>query len=367
MATNESKARRAKLPPGIYRRTTSKGPRFMALVRVAPFDPTSRTFNEPEQAIAWAAAKRADLEAQRAKGEAVRSDLPSLTLRGLIAEYIADPVTQGLRSLETTEERLGWWTARYADTRVMDCGVRVLRAAREQLQSGIGLHGLPAPATVNRYLSALRACWNWGRGAALVPNERAWPTKLMLSEPKGRTRFLTDEELTQLLVAAKKQSPAMHAMVIVSLATGMRQGELLRLTWADIDFERARAQIRLTKNDEARAVHLSATAVEVLKELRRSSLVSSRHIFLTSTGRPMTKELLRHAWVTLRDAVGLTDFTWHDLRHTCASFLAQKGATLLEIGSVLGHKSPSMTLRYSHLVQGAPVTGHAALDEKLRS
>jgi site-specific recombinase XerD len=62
----------------------------------------------------------------------------------------------------------------------------------------------------------------------------------------------------------------------------------------------------------------------------------------------------------------LRDFRWHDLRHSCASFLAQQGATLLEIASVLGHRSTVVTRRYAHLVQGAPVTGHAALNEKLQ-
>jgi site-specific recombinase XerD len=67
----------------------------------------------------------------------------------------------------------------------------------------------------------------------------------------------------------------------------------------------------------------------------------------------------------VRPAAGLKDFRWHDLRHSCASFLAASGASLVEIGSVLGHRSPSVTARYAHLVAGKPVTGHAKLDEKL--
>jgi site-specific recombinase XerD len=83
-------------------------------------------------------------------------------------------------------------------------------------------------------------------------------------------------------------------------------------------------------------------------------------------GQPVTKEWLEYRWRLIRAAAGLHDFRWHDMRHSCASFLAQQGATLLEIGSVLGHRSPSVTQRYAHLVQGAPVTGHAQLDKKLQ-
>jgi integrase len=155
-------------------------------------------------------------------------------------------------------------------------------------------------------------------------------------------------------------------MIVVSLATGVRQGELLRLTWADVDFERSRVRIMLTKNNESRAVHLPAVAIEALRAIRKQGVVSTKHCFLNGQGTPHKKESVHHFWYVIREKAGLTDFRWHDLRHSCASFLAQKGATLLEIGGVLGHKSPSMTLRYSHLVDGAPITGHAALNEKLR-
>ena len=60
---------------------------------------------------------------------------------------------------------------------------------RSKLQPG------RAPATVNRHLSAMRACWNWARSAGLIPQDRLWPSRLMLTEPKGRTRYLTDDEL----------------------------------------------------------------------------------------------------------------------------------------------------------------------------
>ena len=69
---------------------------------------------------------------------------------------------------------------------------------------------------------------------------------------------------------------------------------------------------------------------------------------------------------TARDSIGLKDMRWHDLRHSCASYMAQSGANLLEIGAQLGHKSPSVTMRYSHLVQGKALPSHAAIDKKLR-
>jgi integrase len=157
----------------------------------------------------------------------------------------------------------------------------------------------------------------------------------------------------------------MHAAILLSVATGLRQGELLGLHWKDIDMEHGKLTLLKTKNKTPRTVHVPATAVAALKVLKKAKVVSTTYVFLIAAGIPLKVSTLEQRWRKIRDAAGLVDFHWHDLRHSCASFLARRGASLLEIGSVLGHKSPSMTYRYSHLVQGQAVKGHAELDALL--
>jgi integrase len=241
----------------------------------------------------------------------------------------------------------------------MGFGTVQLREARELLGNG------RAPATVNRYLSALRSCWNWGRAAQYIPAEKVWPTRLFLTEPRERVRFLNDVELAAVMKAAKEYAPWMHAAVIASLATGLRQGELLRLEWKDVDFERSTVTVLISKNTKRRIVHLPAPAVEALKSLRRNGIVGRKLIFVNGKGEAADKSYLTFHWLRVRETAGLIDFKWHDLRHSCASFLAQNGASLVEIGSVLGHSSPSITAKYAHLVAGKPVTGADQLAEKL--
>jgi integrase len=143
---------------------------------------------------------------------------------------------------------------------------------------------------------------------------------------------------------------------------------MMRLTWADVDFARATIRLLITKNGEARSVFLPAIAAEALKAIKAETVVSTKHVFLNPySGGPLTGQGLDRLWRVVRKEAGLIDFRWHDFRHSCASFLAQRGASLLEIGSVLGHRSAQVTMKYAHLVAGAPVTGHAALDEKLRA
>jgi integrase len=328
---------------------------WIAQVLVKPFKRVSKTFPTKREAVEWADALQMEL---RSKRKAVRSDLTKLSVAQLTREFLDDPQTKALRTYTSLEPLIAWWVNRYGGMRVLDFSVLTAREARDKLVPG------RAPATTNRYLSAMRSCWNWARSQGLLPQDRLWPSKLMLREPRGRTRFLSNDELQRLLKEAAPD-PLMHAAVMVSLGCGVRQSELLRLKWGDIDFDRERLLVLLTKNGESRAVHLPKSAAGALLTLKRSPLVGTQ-VFINPAGQPMNKDKLERRWRLLRDAAGLKDFRWHDLRHSCASFLAQEGANLLEIGAVLGHKSPSVTKRYSHLIEGAPVTGSAKLDEKLR-
>jgi integrase len=343
------------------KRTNSDGTvRILAQVNVRPFNRISKYHPDRKSAKAWAEGLEAELKKRRDHRDAVRPDLASLTLAKLIEEFLADPETKALRYYDDLERLLAWFVNLYGSTRALELNVLTLREARESLRRG------RMNATANRYLSSLRSAWNWARAAGLIPNEKLWPQRLMLTEPKGRTRFLSNQELQSLLAAAKQHSPRMLAAITLAVATGMRQGELLRLDWADIDFAKKTVRIHITKNDDARTVHLPESAAEALQAYKRSSKVLGAHVFTGPRGARLTKPQLESAWKRVRKLAGISDFRWHDLRHTAASFLAQAGASLVEIGAVLGHRSPSVTARYAHMVQGAPVTGHDKVDAKLR-
>jgi integrase len=329
----------------------------IAWVRIKPFKPASKASPTLAEARSWATALEAELRKQREHGQA-RKDLTSLTIKGLTEEFLADPDTKQLKYYPDLQLLLGWWVNHCGADKALSFGTLKLREARDLLRNG------RQPATVNRYLSAMRSCWNWARAAGLVPQEKSWPTRLLLTEPRERVRFLSDTELAAVLREAEKQSPAMHAAVVTSLATGLRQGELLRLEWKDVDFDKATVTVLVSKSTKRRSVHLPVPAIAALKLLRKS-VVGPKRVFVQEDGQPWDKFFINYRWQLVRAAAGLTDFRWHDLRHSCASFLAQNGATLVEIGSVLGHSSPSITSKYSHLVQGKPVTGADKLAEKL--
>ena len=119
----------------------------------------------------------------------------------------------------------------------------------------------------------------------------------------------------------------------------------------------------LESGHKSQMVHVVVQLVlDALKKIRGVGL---KRVFVQSDGEPVNKSRLRVQWLKVRAAAKLEDFKWHDLRHSCASLLAQGGSSLPEIGHVLGHSSPSITAKYSHLIAGAPVTGSAALAAKI--
>lgn len=350
-------------PDGKPRKNRDGSISILTLVRHPKFTKVSRTFKTMEEAKAWAEPLVEDLIEEDERNN-VRKELSSLTIDDLLDYYLKDPKVTALSGYDYYCGLADWWKEHYGDVRVLEFGVIHLHEAREKLPKS-GIKKDWSNATVNRHLSLMRAAWNWGRTAGFVPVKRVWPEKLMLPEPEGRTRFLSPDELQSLLAAAEKDE-VLRAAILVSVATGLRQSELLGLKWADINFDRAWVTVHKSKNKTRRQVHLTSEAVIALQGLKAATVVNPNAVFLAKDGGPLTSSGLNGRWKDARAEAKLVDFHWHDLRHTCASILAQNGATLLEIGSVLGHKSPSMTMRYAHLIQGAPVKGHAALDAMLR-
>jgi len=209
--------------------------------------------------------------------------------------------------------------------------------------------GLPSPATLNRLRSSLSALLRFGKKRRLTP--KGWTNPVLeveaLREPRGRTRFLSETERDRLLAASKASACGkLHLLVLTALVTGARKGELLSLRFGDLELEAASAYVRRGKNDEPRVLPLTPIVVRMIRALGEKP----DDMLLFSSPRDPDRVLnFDTAWRTAMRLAGLKNFRFHDLRHSCASALAQSGASLLEIADVLGHRDLGMTKRYSHL------------------
>jgi integrase len=170
-------------------------------------------------------------------------------------------------------------------------------------------------------------------------------------EPRGRVRFLSDEERYRLLGACRESlNPSLHTIVVLALSTGARRGELLSLCWPDVDLQRGTLTFHETKNRERRTVPLAGQAFVLTQQHAKVRRLGTLLVFPDPTGtRPAN---IRAAWQGAVRRARIEDFHFHDLRHSAASYLAMNGASLLEIAEVLGYKTLAMVKRYAHLTEG---------------
>ena len=163
-------------------------------------------------------------------------------------------------------------------------------------------------------------------------------------------RFLDDDERGRLLGACRESvNQFLYTIVILALSTGMRKGEILGLRRKDVDLRGKRIVIQETKNGERRVVPIVGPALELVKRILECDYQASESFVFHHHGYPDKSVCIRTAWVNSVKKAGVEDFTFHDLRHSAASYLAMSGASLIEIADILGHKSLEMVKRYAHL------------------
>ena len=169
----------------------------------------------------------------------------------------------------------------------------------------------------------------------------------------ARQRFLSRDEAALLLKTLRERSPQVDRVAVFSLYGGLRLGEVLGLTWGNLDRTHGIINVLDTKNKEARAVFITEPIAQALDEMPPGA--PDELLFQTHHGRPVG--WLSKTFGRVVDELGMNEgvsdrrerVTFHTLRHTYASWAVMAGAPLYVVGKGLGHKSPVMTQRYSHL------------------
>ena len=197
------------------------------------------------------------------------------------------------------------------------------------------------PATTNRALALLKSIFN--KAIAWNKFNGRNPVKgIKFYKEQPRIRFLEREEITKLI---DNCTEPLKSIIIIALNTGMRRGEIFNLKWHDIDFSRGIISLYQTKNGEQRKVPMNEQVKKTIIAVRKTP--DSPYIFCNKEKRPYCD--IRKSFFTACEKSGITDFHFHDLRHTFASQLVMSGIDLNTVRELLGHKTIEMTLRYSHL------------------
>ena len=222
-------------------------------------------------------------------------------------------------------------------------------------------------ATVNRELSVLRHMFNVAIDQNMVAtNPARGGIGMKAFKEQGRERYLEMSEIEALLTAiqarivknssdkmrasARKSWQYLHTAVVMALHTGMRKGEILGLRWVNVNWERKTLLLLDTKNGESRRLPIDSILLRELSE-HRSRVKNEELVFpsFDNNGKVVPMADVKGSFGrVLKDAV-ITNFRFHDLRHTFASHYMMKGGQLYALSNILGHKDLKMTQRYAKL------------------
>lgn len=308
------------------------------------------------------------------------------TFESYIEQVYAPWVEAHQRSAKTTISRLrANFFPLIGKTKLADITPWQIEKWRSQrLKEGV------KPASINRYVATLKSSLSraveWGY---IQANPLASVKQLKL-DSQGVIRYLSGDEETRLRDALEAREEHLRLkrdsanawrrargykllpdlkrlvladylkpMVLVSLNTGLRRGELFNLSWTDVDFSMQMLTVRgsSAKSGKTRHIPLNEEAFETLS-LWRLCTDSQDLVFPNKDGKRLTH--VKRSFASVLKQAGITNFRWHDMRHHFASRLVMAGVDLNTVRELLGHADIKMTLRYAHL---SPEVKQAAVDK----
>ena len=320
----------------------------------------------------------ADIRAERMRTMRHGEELPqekkrAITFKTLAEEYLKwsaeNKSRKGIDDKSRYENHL---QDRFDDKRLDE----IMLLDLERMKSEMTKSNL-SPKTISHCLGLIRAMYNWAvdhnhyTGKNPIPKKRKSEKKgIMPTIQNARDRFLSIEEADKLLKELKRnhqikkeykelKDPKLHDIAVISLHSGARASEIFNLKWQDVDFSNGLMTLRDTKNTETRYAPMTKAVREMLKSRLpddpKKPIDPNAYVFTDSEGEKIKE--VSNSFERVVDRLGfnknVTDrrqrVVFHTCRHSFASWLAIQGVPLYTISRLMGHKSISMSERYSHL------------------
>lgn len=316
-------------------------PRYRVRVRVngVSASKTCRTLSEAEKWVGTTE-DRARLNTLGATTQAT-----ARTVGEMIDRYCREILPHKAKNTQASQySQLLWWKNRIGKLTLAKATTPVIAEGKKALTPF-------SPATINCYLAALQHAyaiavkeWQW---CEINPVRNVWRLPL----PQARVRMLNDAERARLLFYCRLvPCQLLETIVILTLSTGPRKSEVRFMRFSDYDHIRGRVVLNETKNRQRRTVRLFGEA-----RRRMAALYEARspgqEFFFPSKQDPNHPIDFRYSWEMALEKAEISNFCFHDLRHTAASYLAAQGASLADIKEILGHLTIQTTQKYTHLTE----------------
>lgn len=301
----------------------------------------------------------------------------SLTFKGFMDNEYREYCLSTFKTGKARSELLVNWFEDFHNDRLDQITeLRITKWRNDKIKAGNKAGG------VNRPISALKAMMNKAVAWGVIPRNPLDTMKPLKEDSKGVIRYLSPDEEARLRKylddreqkqrvrrtrfnkwreeRGQEQLPEiplghfsdyLKPMVLLAVNTGMRRGELFSLEWQDIDLKQKTIAVHgeKAKSKTTRIIPLNNEALAVLIRWRNQTEANQRGLVFKSNRTDKRLDNINSAWTALQVDTNLTDFRFHDLRHTFASKLVMKGVDLNTVRELLGHSDIKMTMRYAHL------------------
>lgn len=268
-----------------------------------------------------------------------------------------------LSSWESDETRLRLYIVPEFGNREMN---KITTKEWEGFMDGLVADELVAPATRNRIRSIVNKMYNDGLREEAVSNNPVRVIPKLKESMEAWDYWASVDEIMSYLTEAKNESASFYIFACLSLNLGSRIGEILALDHSDLNLQHRRIHIakifeetsgqvfRRTKGHKERWLGINDSLSDALMEYRKGSRFTSPSdpVVCNDRGERTYERHMRRAHERVCRRAGVKILRIHDLRHTYASHYIMNGGSLVELQSLLGHSSPTMTLKYAHLAPG---------------
>ena len=320
---------------------------FFVRIRMKRQPEVTASFDRLTDARIWASTT----ETAMREGRYIKTnEAQKHSLSDLVERYIREVLPGKPNVSSDYAFYLGWWKRQLGDVLLSELTPVLISEYRDLLSKKITYRKtIISHATINRYLAALSTAistaineWGWMEDNILRKVSK-------LREPRGRTRYLSDEERNRFISACRESKNSdLYIAVILALSTGGRKNEIWGLSWKCVDLKNGFITFMETKNDEPRSAPLTGHALELMLERSKVPRIDTELVFPSRLDPQKSFDFRRPFQMALK-AAKIEDFRWHDLRHCAASYLVMAGVDMRTVAEILGHKTIQMTQRYAHL------------------
>lgn len=334
--------------------------RYTASIRIKGYPPVTKTFDRLTDAKEWAQKTETEIHENI---NFPKRKAQKYTIKHIIDLFIKNELPKKKPKAQTEFKMvLNWWVKEIGDYYLTSLTTETLVNCRNKLthkHKEIPIKGQApreteetlAPSTINKYLTYMRVVFQYCVEDLDILDINPMAKVKKLKVDNARKRCLTQKEINKLLDACKNTNNELYLCVLIALLTGARKGEVLHLTWGTVDFQHKMLYFLNTKNGDDRGEPMHEFLCNELlkyKNQNKVRLMQNDYIFKNDEGKPK-ETLIGKLFPKVVKKCGISDFRFHDLRHTQASWQAMGGISQAITQKTLGHRTPAMTARYSHL------------------